>query len=103
MCRLLGITASEPTEFRIVLREAPRSLAALSRDHRDGWGIAVYEAQDGSWRIDKGVACAGEDERFHQLAIGSRGELLISHIRQKTVGETTLANTHPFRQGRWVF
>ena len=103
MCRLLGIAANEPTEFRIVLREAPRSLAFLSREHRDGWGIAVFDATARQWQIDKGVECAGEDERFHRLAIGTRGELLISHIRQKTVGDTTLANTHPFAQGRWVF
>jgi predicted glutamine amidotransferase len=102
MCRLLGIAASEPTDFRIVLREAPRSLAALSREHRDGWGIAVFDEQ-GGWRLDKGIACAGEDERFHRLAVGSRGEVLVSHVRQKTVGETSLVNTHPFERGRWVF
>jgi glutamine amidotransferase len=103
MCRLLGIAANEPTEFKIVLREAPRSLAALSREHRDGWGIAVFDAASGCWRVDKGVACACEDERFHSLAIGTRGEVLISHIRQKTIGDTALVNTHPFERGRWVF
>jgi predicted glutamine amidotransferase len=103
MCRLLGITANEPTEFRIVLREAPRSLAALSREHRDGWGIAVFDARAEAWRIEKGVLCAGEDERFHRLAIGSCGELLISHIRQKTIGDCTLTNTHPFARDTWVF
>src|SRR5580700_5613912 len=103
MCRFLGIAADEPTEFRIVLREAPRSLAALSREHRDGWGIAVYDACAKTWQVDKGVACAGEDERFHQLAIGSRGVLLVSHVRQKTIGCTSIANTHPFAQGRWIF
>jgi predicted glutamine amidotransferase len=103
MCRLLGITANEPTEFRIVLREAPRSLAALSRDHRDGWGIAVFDARAETWRIEKGVLCAGEDERFHRLAIGTSGELLISHIRQKTIGDCTLTNTHPFARDTWVF
>jgi glutamine amidotransferase len=102
MCRLLGIASSEPTDFKIVLREAPRSLAALSREHRDGWGLAVYDDAVG-WRIDKGVACAGEDERFHRLAVGSQGWVLVSHIRQKTVGETSLVNTHPFARGRWVF
>jgi predicted glutamine amidotransferase len=102
MCRLLGIVSSEPTDFKIVLREAPRSLAALSREHRDGWGIAVFD-DDGGWRIEKGVACASEDARFHQLAVGSRGELLVAHIRQKTVGETSLVNTHPFERGPWLF
>jgi predicted glutamine amidotransferase len=103
MCRLLAICSSESTDFKIVLREAPRSLAALSREHRDGWGIAVFDAGLGAWTIDKGILCAGEDERFHQLAIGSHGNLLVSHVRQKTVGETSLVNTHPFRRGRWVF
>lgn len=102
MCRLLGVASSEPTDFRICLRESPRSLAALSREHRDGWGIAVFGGDTG-WHIEKGVACAGEDERFHRLAGGSRGDVFIAHVRQKTVGETSLANTHPFHRGRWVF
>jgi len=104
MCRLLGIVASEPTDFRIVLSNAPRSMAALSTVHRDGWGIAVFDASgDNDWRLDRGVAPAREDARFHELALGSRGELLVAHIRQKTVGPTSIDNTHPFRRGRWVF
>jgi predicted glutamine amidotransferase len=103
MCRLLGIVASEPTDFKIVLREAPRSMAALSREHRDGWGIAVFDDDASGWSVERGVACASEDARFHQLAVGSRGEVLITHIRRKTVGETALVNTHPFEHGRWVF
>jgi predicted glutamine amidotransferase len=102
MCRLLGIVSNEPTDFKIVLCEAPRSLAALSREHRDGWGIGVFDDARG-WQVEKGVACASEDARFHQLAVGSRGELLVAHIRQKTVGETSLANTHPFERGPWLF
>jgi predicted glutamine amidotransferase len=103
MCRLLGIATSEPTDFKIVLRESPRSLATLSREHRDGWGLAVFDEQAGRWQLDKGIACASEDERFHRVAVGSRGEVLVSHVRRKTVGETSLANTHPFERGRWVF
>jgi predicted glutamine amidotransferase len=103
MCRLLGIVSSEPTDFKIVLREAPRSMAALSREHRDGWGIAVFDDDVSGWSVEKGIACATEDARFHELAVGSRGELLVSHIRRKTVGETSLVNTHPFERGRWIF
>jgi len=101
MCRLLGILSSEPTEFRLCLREAPRSLAHLSREHRDGWGLAVWDDAN-AWRLDKGLACAHEDQRFHQLA-ERRGELLIAHVRQRTVGCSSLENTHPFHSGRWVF
>jgi glutamine amidotransferase len=102
MCRLLGIASSEPTDFKIVLRESPRSMAALSREHRDGWGLAVFDDATG-WRVDRGVECAHEDERFHRLAVGSHGAMFVSHIRQKTVGETSLANTHPFEHGQWMF
>jgi predicted glutamine amidotransferase len=103
MCRLVGIVSNEPTDFKIVLREAPRSMAALSRDHRDGWGIAVFGDESRGWCIEKGTACASDDARFHQVAVGSRGELLVAHIRQKTVGGTSVANSHPFERGRWVF
>lgn len=103
MCRLLGIVASEATDFQIVLREAPRSMAVLSREHRDGWGIAVFDHDTSGWSVEKGVACASEDDRFHRLAVGSRGELLVCHVRRKTVGDTSLLNTHPFERGRWIF
>lgn len=106
MCRLLGIVSSEPTEFRIILQEGPRSLAGLSREHRDGWGLAVFEpdgeAACGGWRLHKAVACAAEDDGFRRLAT-ARGALMISHVRRRTVGAVSLENTHPFRAGRWVF
>jgi glutamine amidotransferase len=100
MCRFLGIASSEPTAFRILLREAPNSLATLSEKHPDGWGIAVH-ADD--WRIEKEARCAREDSRFHESALSAEGTVLVAHIRQKTVGQSSIANTHPFRRGRWVF
>jgi predicted glutamine amidotransferase len=65
--------------------------------------MAVYDVETSSWFVDKGVLCAGEDARFHDLAMARRGQVLISHVRQKTVGETALSNTHPFQHGHWVF
>lgn len=109
MCRLLGIVASELTEFGLVLTEAPRCLATLSREHPDGWGIATHDAttppEVGAepWRLHRGTAPAGEDSRFHELAARSRGHLLVAHVRQKTVGPTRLENSHPFVRDGWVF
>lgn len=107
MCRLLGIVSSEPTEFRIILQEGPRSLAGLSREHRDGWGLAVFEpdgdpSTQAGWRLHKAVACAAEDDGFRRLGT-ARGALMISHVRRRTVGAISLDNTHPFRAGQWVF
>jgi glutamine amidotransferase len=115
MCRLVGIVASEVTEFGLVLKEAPRSLARLSKEHPDGWGVASHGDPDaipppserspheGGWRIHKGTRPAGECDRFHQVAARSAGNVLIAHVRQKTVGPTRIENTHPFIASGWVF
>ena len=100
MCRLVGIVASEPTEFGLCLNTAERSLASLSREHPDGWGIAIHDVD---WSVHKGIQRAYEDRRFHEIAARSRGHVLVAHIRQKTVGPTSLENTHPFERDGWVF
>jgi predicted glutamine amidotransferase len=86
----------------MTLRDAPRSLAFLSREHRDGWGIGVY-SEGGGWSVQRGTLSAHEDDDFHETAAESRGEVLVAHVRKRTVGAITLDNTHPFRHGPWVF
>lgn len=103
MCRLVGIIASEHTEFGLCLKEAPRSLARLSHEHPDGWGIAVFERTRAAWQVNKGTERAHDDWRFHEIAARSAGHLLVAHIRQKTVGPTRLENTHPFERDGWLF
>jgi glutamine amidotransferase len=77
MCRMLGIVASDAT--------------------------AVYEARAGDWTLEKHPACAGDDQRFRDVAVTSTGHTLVAHIRKRTVGPIGMENTHPFRRGRWVF
>ena len=101
MCRLLGIVASEPVDFRVLLADRPRSLAALGEEHRDGWGLASFS--EGSWQIHKGTRPASHDDRFRRRAHALRGELLVSHVRKRTVGVTRMVNSHPFVRGTWVF
>lgn len=115
MCRLVGIIASEITEFGLVLNQAPRSLAQLSREHPDGWGIATHGGAAGTlpppasrdalrgWRLHRGTEPAGESRRFHEVAARSSGTVLVAHVRQKTVGPTRLENTHPFARSGWIF
>jgi glutamine amidotransferase len=88
--------------FTHCLRSAPQSLAALSLEHRDGWGAAVG-SDVGAWRIEKRAACAGDDALFASIAEETEGIALVAHVRARTVGAISQANTHPFRRGRWVF
>jgi predicted glutamine amidotransferase len=102
MCRLLGVVSSETTAFGFSLREGPRSLSALSKHHPHGWGLAVHEHGRG-WDVQRHPSCAGEDARFCDAATRARGQVLVAHVRKATVGGTSIANTHPFRRGAWVF
>jgi predicted glutamine amidotransferase len=103
MCRMLGIVASEPTNFRFCLHQAPRSLGAQSREHPHGWGVAVYNGREPGWHVHKEPVCASDDDRFFDVAVSSEGYSLIAHVRKRTVGPVGPYNTHPFRRGRWVF
>src|SRR4051794_25050021 len=99
MCRLFGLVAPAPVLVS-ELHDAPRSLRTLSLEHADGWGIAAHAG--GDWQIQRSVACAAECGEFDGLR-GLQAQLVIAHVRKKTVGPTSLANTHPFRSGRFVF
>ena len=102
MCRLLAIVAREPQGFERCLRESPRSLAVLGREHPDGWGIAVHETKVG-WKVTKKAACATTDPEFNATAADAAGVLLVARVRKRTVGEVSFENTHPLRRGDWVF
>ena len=102
MCRLLGIISSERTNFHFSLQVGPRSLASLSSEHPHGWGVGVYDAAQG-WTLRKRPVRASECTYFHEASTTIHGELLLAHVRSRTVGESSENNTHPFRRGRWLF
>jgi len=101
MCRLLGVVSAEVTSHRLALERAPRSLAQLSPDHPHGWGLAISDGL--RWDVYRAARCAKEDERFHALADQARSRVLVAHVRKRTVGLSSIENTHPFVRGRWVF
>jgi predicted glutamine amidotransferase len=96
MCRMLGMTAARPTGVRDLLSDGARCLKALSQEHADGWGIALFRDQ---WQIHRSTACAAVCPEF----ASGEATLAIAHIRKKTVGELALRNTHPFQRGQFVF
>jgi glutamine amidotransferase len=102
MCRLLGIAAESATRFAMCLCEAPRSIAIQSREQRDGWGAAVY-VDGASWLVAKRPVCAEDDAAFASAATATAGVVLVAHVRARTVGAVSAANTHPFQRDGWVF
>ena len=101
MCRLVGVVASESTNFRFYLSDAPRSLSVLSPDHPDGWGIAVHDGA--RWDVEKAPGCARDDAQFAAVSATRHGRALVAHVRKRTVGAIGRDNTHPFERGRFTF
>jgi glutamine amidotransferase len=93
------MAAVRPTSVRDLLSEVPHSLRSLSQEHCDGWGLALRRNDE--WTIERSTECAARCCRF--AAGDLQATLAIAHVRKKTVGELSLANTHPFRRGRFVF
>ncbi len=99
MCELLGMECNVPTD--IVFSFSGLALRGGRRGpHADGWGLALYEGR--AVRTFLEPAAAAESP----LASYIRGNpiktrLAIAHIRKRTRGEISLANTHPFVRELW--
>jgi glutamine amidotransferase len=98
---MFGLVAGQPIAPRTFLADAPKSLRALSVEHADGWGIAARH--DGEWTIERSTACAARCAHFDATTCALAASIVVAHVRKKTVGPTSLANTHPFQRGHLVF
>lgn len=107
MCRFFAVRASGAVGLAGPLVESPTSLVAQSccdrrgESHGDGWGLAWLT--DGEMRVRRSTAPARDDQQLRDLATTTATTLAIAHVRQASVGQVSLANTHPFQHGRWVF
>ncbi|HZC12524.1 MAG TPA: class II glutamine amidotransferase [Thermoleophilaceae bacterium] len=102
MCRVFGCVASEPVSIRHELLEAENPLIRQSEDHDSGWGMAAYERADGCEpRLARFPQAAYQDGDFLE-ATGMRGRIFSVHVRRATMGDLSLANTHPFSLGSYT-
>ena len=99
MCELLGMECN-------VLTDIVFSFAGLSGrggrhgPHADGWGLALYEGRVARVFLEPAAAADSPLATFvreHPI----KTLLAIAHVRQKTRGEVSLANTHPFVRELW--
>jgi predicted glutamine amidotransferase len=100
MCRLVAALSTRPRALQHALVAAPRSLKALSVEHRHGWGVAAHREE--RWSLSVGTPPAHEDPAFDD-ACAQETHAWIAHVRLATVGSVQRGNTHPFLRGRWCF
>ena len=99
MCELLGMECN-------VLTDIVFSFAGLSGrggkhgPHGDGWGLALYDGNVARVFLEPAAAAESPLARFvREYPIKTL--LAIAHVRRKTRGAVTLANTHPFVRELW--
>jgi glutamine amidotransferase len=99
MCELLGMECNTPTDINFSFTGfAVRG--GKTAAHADGFGLAFYEGRAARVFLDSGSAANSPLAQFlrhHSI----KTELAVAHIRKKTRGKVTLANTHPFQRELW--
>jgi glutamine amidotransferase len=99
MCELLGMECNVPTDI-VFSFSGLRQRGGRTGPHGDGWGLAFYEGRAARVFLDPSPAAHSPLARF--LSENPIKTLLaIGHIRRRTRGRTTLANTHPFLRELW--
>ena len=101
MCRLFGFRSSVLSRAHRSLIAAENALATQALAHPHGWGIG-YFAQGEAYVIKSEHGAAGS-ESFRRAADRLASNALVAHVRRATVGSVDSLNTHPFRNGRWIF
>jgi len=99
MCELLGMECNTPTDINFSFTGFA-TRGGKTAHHADGFGLAFYEGRAARVFLDSGSAADSPLAQFlRQHSI--KTELAIAHIRKKTRGKVTLANTHPFQRELW--
>src|SRR5688572_19839811 len=100
MSRLFGFVCNDADRTRCALHLVAPVLAVSGEARRDGYGIAFY--QNGEVLLKKRPLVEGVVD-FYELAKELRTDALIGHVREATMGNLKMENTHPFRFRSWVF
>jgi glutamine amidotransferase len=68
--------------------------------HADGWGLALYEGRSVRTFLEPGAAARSPLAEFVRKN-PIKTLLAIAHVRRRTRGPVSLANTHPFVRELW--
>jgi glutamine amidotransferase len=99
MCELLGMECNVPTDVTFSFHGLS-ARGGKHGPHADGWGLALYEGRVARVFLEPAPAASSPLARFvreHPI----KTLLAIAHVRRKTRGGVSLANTHPFVRELW--
>ena len=91
MCELFAVSAKNKIAVTGLLKE----FFSHSREHSNGWGIAVFER--GVQNVEREPLRASNSAYLkNRLSAGIEVSCMMAHIRKATVGHVEFKNTHPF-------
>ena len=104
MCRFLAYVSREPVApAGLLTNGALHEFIALSRENRDGWGIA-WRDNGGSLRLAKAPEPAQGSSEFYWVTSAVQTDSLMMHLRWATRGlGFGLKDTHPFARDGIAF
>jgi glutamine amidotransferase len=102
MCRLFGFRSNESSTVHPELVTERNSLRAQSLEHKDGWGIAYWGAEEQP-TVVRGLGPAHSDPEFERVSSMVTARAVLAHVRLASVGKVVTPNAHPFAHGRWTF
>ncbi len=102
MCRLFGFRSNLPCRVHHPLLREKNSLRAQSVEHKDGWGIASYDASLFP-QVARGLGAAHTDPEFERVSSLLSSHAVVAHLRLASVGPVEPWNAHPFIHGAWTF
>ncbi len=110
MCRWLAYSGS-PLRLDTLLLNRDRSLVDQSlhaqqgatTTNGDGFGVGWYDGDGARPHVYRSTHPAWNDRNLRELAASISSPLFLSHIRASTGTAIQETNTHPFRQGKWLW
>src|SRR5262249_40348021 len=99
VCELLGMECNVPTD--IVFSFSGLALRGGKKGpHKDGWGLSLYDGNAVRTFLEPSAAADSPLARYlRENPIKTL--LAVAHVRKKTRGTVSLANTHPFVRELW--
>ncbi len=102
MCRLFGLYSNTLVDVYFSFFESPSGgLVELSHSNPDGWGIAWFS--ESGWKLYKEPMPLYSSNRAKDIIQKVRGRIIVSHVRNASVGGRKKENTHPWLYRGWVF
>ncbi|MGW7170945.1 class II glutamine amidotransferase [Streptomyces sp. NPDC054884] len=112
MCRWLAYSGT-PVLLETILYRPAHSLIDQSLHSKmgvettngDGFGVGWYglEADDGNPAVVREIGPAWSNRNLREIAGHVRSPLFFAHIRASTGTAVQQTNSHPFRNGRWMW